>query len=180
MLDKTKVPCLYQYLQENSICSKFSRRGGDLLKGRYSLQVQQQVLCNLHEAPKQLVPYEEKWNAIPFSHEAIQTVQAAAASRTLVQHPRQRIWRISDEVCLNILSALLQACEKTSTRACVRPQWGQGRGEDTKTGFFCIIICSFQSNRPTEVVALWYTCSFAKNSTSWEYSDNVIIDSSEM
>lgn len=54
----------------------------------------------------------EEWNTSPFSHEAIQTVQVAAAMGTPVQHPRQQIWRISDEVCLNILSALLQACGK--------------------------------------------------------------------
>lgn len=136
------------YLQENSICSKFRSKRRDLLKGSYSLQVQRQVLCSLHRAPTQ-----ERWNPIPLSHEAFHTVQVAAALRTPVQHPRQQIWRISDEACLNILSAFAAGMWGTSTRACVRPQSGQGRGEDRKTrGLFWIIICSFQSNKAAEPV----------------------------
>lgn len=80
--------------------------------------------CNLKEAPKQLVPSEEEWNAFPFSHEAIQRVQDAAAlgdgcaaSKTT---DLENIWWRASQYFISLAAGLW----KTSTRACVSPQWG--------------------------------------------------------
>lgn len=116
-----QVARLHLQLLDNCICSKSSRKNRDLLKGRYSPQVQQEAHCNLNEAPKQLWGEVERVPVLPWGHPKGSGCggvgDGCAASKTT---DLENIWCRASQYFISLAAGLW----KTSTRACVSPQWG--------------------------------------------------------
>lgn len=154
MLDKTHVPCLKKTasvqssVENTETCSKvgIACRCSNRCSATFTRH-QNASFPTRRNGTRSLLPWGH-----PNSPGCCSAEDAGVASKTT---DLENIWWSVSQYFISLAAGMWKNINKSMCQASVRS--GKRRRHENKV-FFCIIIHSFQSNRPTEVVALWYTC----------------------